>query len=102
MPRKSPFFIKLDSHERAALKEMANKYTSPYFQVIRAKIVLYAADGLENKQIGKRLDLPRQIVSKWRKRFFEKRLNGLFDLPRHGRPGHFPPSGDDGGQGSGL
>lgn len=94
MPRKSPFLIELNSHEKAILKEMANKYTSPYYQVIRAKIILYAADGLENKQIGKRLDLPRQIVSKWRKRFFEKRLSGLFDLPRHGRPGHFSPSGD--------
>lgn len=102
MPRKSPYLINLDPYERAVLKEMANKYTSPYYQVIRAKIVLYAADGLQNKQIGKRLDLPRQIVSKWRKRFFEKRISGLYDLPRHGRPGHFSPSGDHGGQGLGL
>jgi DNA-binding NarL/FixJ family response regulator len=44
---------------------------------MRAKIALLAADGLSNKEIGLRLDLPRQIVSKWRKRFFEKRLAGL-------------------------
>jgi hypothetical protein len=102
MPRKSPYSIVLEPHEKAALQQMANKYTSPYYQVVRAKIVLYAAEGLENKQIGNRLDLPRQIVSKWRKRFFEKRLDGLFDLPRHGRPGLFSPSSDNGSQGSCL
>jgi transposase len=44
-----------------------------------------AADGLENKAIAGRLDLPRQIVSKWRKRFFEERLSGLKERPRRGR-----------------
>ena len=102
MPRKSPYLIVLEPHERAALQSMASKYTSPYYQVVRAKIVLYAAEGLENKQIGERLDLPRQIVSKWRKRFFDKRLDGLFDLPRRGRPGRFPPTSDHGSQGPGL
>jgi len=53
---------------------------------------LMAAEGLENKEIGERLSVPRQIVSKWRKRFFEERLDGLFDRPRKGRPVVFPPS----------
>jgi len=70
---------------------MARKYTSPYYEVLRAKVILLAAEGLENKEIGERLDLPRQIVSKWRKRFFEQRLAGLQDRPRHGRPCCFPP-----------
>ncbi len=65
--------------------------TSLYYQVVRAKVVLLASQGLENKEIGKQLDLPRQIVSKWRKRFFEQRLAGLQDLPRQGRPCHFSP-----------
>jgi transposase len=58
---------------------------------MRAKIVLLAAEGLSNKQIGQRLDLPRQIVSKWRKRFFDKRLAGLQERPRRGRPSAFSP-----------
>ena len=45
-----------------------------------------AAQGMENKEIGGRLDLPRQIVSKWRKRFCDLRLEGLHDEPRPGRP----------------
>ena len=36
--------------------------------VVRAKIVLLAAEGLENKEIGERLDMPRPVVSYWRKR----------------------------------
>jgi transposase len=58
---------------------------------MRAKVILLAAEGLSNKQIGVRLELPRQIVSKWRKRFFEQRLAGLQEQPRRGRPAVFPP-----------
>ena len=70
---------------------MARKYTLPYFKVVRAKAILLAADGFENKQIGEKLDLPREIISKWRKRFFEERLVGLQDRPRRGRPSRFSP-----------
>ena len=92
MPQKSPFIILLTDEERRRLEEEARKYTSPYYKVVRAKVVLLAHEGLENKEIGKRLDLPRQIVSKWRKRFFEERLEGLEDLPRLGRKPSFSPS----------
>jgi transposase len=59
---------------------------------VRAKIVLLAAQGLENKVIGERLDLPRPVVSKWRKRFWRERLAGLEERPRRGRPSGFSPS----------
>ena len=91
MPRKSPYDILLTTKERNALEAIARKYTSPYFEVVRAKIILLAADGLDNRQIGQRLELPRQIVSKWRKRFFESRLVGLHDQSRRGRPRAFSP-----------
>jgi transposase len=70
---------------------MARKYTSPYFMVVRAKAILLAAQGLRNDQIADRIALPRQKISKWRKRFFEERLDGLENLPRPGRPPVFPP-----------
>jgi transposase len=91
MPRKSPYTVILDLNEKRKLQQIARKYTSPYYEVVRAKVILLAAKGLENKEIGEQLDLPRQIVSKWRKRFFEERLAGLQDRPRQGRPCHFPP-----------
>jgi len=91
MPRQSPFTIALTEEERAMLERIARTYTSPYREVIRAKIVLYAAQGLENDDISRRLDTSRQMVSKWRKRFFERGISGLEELPRQGRPGVFPP-----------
>ena len=91
MPRQSPFSIELTQPERDELESRVRKYTSPYRDVIRAKIVLLAAQGLSNDVIGTRLDTPRQIVSKWRKRFCLARLPGLEEEPRGGRPGRFSP-----------
>jgi transposase len=93
MPRKSPFVISLDRIERKKLEALARKYTSSYRDVIRAKIILYAAGGSRNDEIAARLDTPRQVVSKWRKRFFEQRLAGLEEQPRGGRPSRFSPQG---------
>ncbi len=89
--RKSPYEIVLEPDEKKALKKMAQKYTSPYFEVLRAKVILLASEGFKNKEIATRVDMPRQIVSKWRKRFFEQRLAGLEDRSRRGRPCRFSP-----------
>ena len=102
MPRHSPYAIALTDEERQLLDETARKYTSPYCDVVRAKIVLLAAEGFENTQIASRLDLPRQIVSKWRKRFCHGRLGGLESRPRTGRPNVFPPGSRRRDQGPGL
>lgn len=102
MPRHSPYPILLSHEERGQLESMARRYTGQYFEVVRAKIVLLAAQGLQNQEIGARLDLPRQIVSKWRKRFYERRLEGLHDEPRSGRPPGFSPSRRGAGEGSGV
>lgn len=91
MPRKSPWVIELSTTEQQRLEATARKYTSSYRDVVRAKIVLYAAAGLDNDEIAARLDTPRQIVSKWRKRFFEERFRGLEERPRDGRPARFSP-----------
>ena len=92
MPRKSPYIIELSPEELVFLERIADKYTSPYCEVVRAKIILFAATGLENEEIANKLSLPRQIVSKWRKRFFLERLSGLEDRSRIGRPSDFSPS----------
>ncbi len=97
MPRKSPYVIVLSENEKARLESIAQKYTAPYFFVVRAKIVLLAAQELSNDQIAAKLNMPRQIVSKWRKRFFEQRLDGLSDHSRSGRPARFSPQNRGGG-----
>lgn len=91
MPRESPYRITLTGDEREKLIRRVNKYTLPYFIVVRAKMILLAHQGLSNDQIAKRLSTRREIVSMWRKRFFEKRLAGLEDRPRPGRPPVFSP-----------
>jgi hypothetical protein len=91
MPRKSPYEIVLSNAEEAELLHRSKKYTLPYFQVVRAKMILLAADGYQNDQIARSLDTRREVVSHWRKRFFEHRLDGLEELPRSGRPRSFSP-----------
>jgi transposase len=53
--------------------------------------LLLAAQGLRNDQIAQRLNCRREVVSQWRKRFFEHGMAGLEDRPRRGRPWPFPP-----------
>ena len=91
MPRKSPYLIELLPDEQRELEARARKYTLPYRDVVRAKIVLLAAQGLSNDRIAARLDLPRQIVSKWRKRFYQKGFPGLDEQARNGAPTRFSP-----------
>ena len=91
MPRRSPYTLRLSRDERRELEARARKYTLPYRDVVRAKIVLMAAEGLDNDEIAARLDTRREIVSKWRKRFFEQGLPGLDERPRGGRPPIFSP-----------
>ena len=68
--------IELTAAERGELESLAR----------RARIVLAAADGLENKAIVERVGADANTVGKWRRRFAERRLDGLHDEPRPGAP----------------
>ena len=102
MPRRSPYEISLSRIEECELRKRAAKYTLPYFQVVRAKTVLLAAQGLSNDEIAASLGTRREVVSLWRKRFFEERLAGLEERSRPGRPRRFPPRTSRSGQSSRL
>ena len=102
MPRKSPYVIDLTEQEHAELEARSRAYTLPQRDVVRAKIVLLASQGLGNDRIAARLDMPRQIVSKWRQRFYRQRLPGLDEQPRGGRPARFCPQCRGRDQGVGL
>ena len=54
MPRKSPYVITLSRQEREILESRARKYTLPYFEVLRAKMILLAAEGWGNDEIASR------------------------------------------------
>ena len=85
--------IELSDEDRDALETILRKGTAEHRIVLRAQIVLAAADGEENLSIADRLGVAPNTVIKWRKRFFEEGMNGLADRKRSGRPRTFSPSG---------
>jgi hypothetical protein len=91
MARLARHQIELSSEERRELERIARAEKRPWREVQRARIVLYAAEGRTDVEIAARLDTSAGIVGRWRRRFFEERLEGLKDRPRAGRPRRFPP-----------
>jgi transposase len=81
----SPFVIILSAEERTELTSRAGSACRAHRDVIRARIILAAADGASNASIAADLRLHVDTVRKWRRRFYRKRLAGLVDLPRPGR-----------------
>src|SRR5215208_7672110 len=82
MPSSVAVEITLTGEERAQLEAWARRRTTAQALAQRSRIVLAAADGLKNTQIAQRLGVGRPMVTKWRNRFAEQRL----DEPRPGRP----------------
>jgi len=99
VPRRAYHRIELSDEQGAELVAIAGRLTAPFREVQRARIVLYAAEGLLNKEIAARLDTAPEVVAKWRRRFCEEGVEGLKDRPRAGRPRRFPPARGGAGQG---
>jgi transposase len=76
----------LSDEERAELQRIARRAKSAQALALRAKIVLACADGLSNKDAAVKVGVEPHTVSRWRRRFIERRLEGLDDEPRVGRP----------------
>jgi hypothetical protein len=89
--RTSRYRIELVEEDRRELERRAAAATLPFRVVQRARLILYAAEGLADKEIAVRCDCHPQVVSKWRRRFCEQGIEGLKDKPRAGRPRRFPP-----------
>ena len=84
--------ITLTPQERTTLERWSRGRSTPARLVLRARIVLAAASGQQNKDIAAALSTTRKTVGEWRARFAESRLAGIEnDAPRGGRP----PSGRD-------
>lgn len=84
--RRVPSYVKLYGRERRTLKRILRTHKSQQRDVLRARIVLLAAEGLDNSKIASQLNCDVQTVRKWRELFVFKRLIGLKDAKRSGRP----------------
>ena len=76
----------LSDEQREQLQGWARSRLLPSGLVNRVRIVLLAAEGIDNKPIAARLGLSQPTVGKWRRRFLEQGLEGLHDELRPGRP----------------
>ncbi|MEE1569472.1 MAG: IS630 family transposase [Alphaproteobacteria bacterium] len=78
--------IELSAAERRELEELTRRRSTPQGRARRARIVLLSSEGLENKEIARQLGATEDTVGKWRRRFAERRVDGLHDEPRPGTP----------------
>ena len=83
---KTAVAIDLTEEERRELEGLASRRRTAQGLARRARIVLFAAEGLENKEIAVRVGVAPNTVGKWRNRFAHHRLDGLTDEPRPGAP----------------
>jgi transposase len=83
--RKVPLFV-LSPFERERLQEWSRRRKTAQFLALRARIVLRCASGKSNTAVAEELGVTGQTVGRWRRRFVERRLDGLVDEPRPGAP----------------
>jgi transposase len=72
--------------EREALRRLTQRRRTAQAVALRARIVLACAEGRLNQEVADELRVTRGTVGKWRQRFIERRLDGLYDEPRPGAP----------------
>ena len=78
--------ITLSVDEQRQLESLSQRRKTAQGLARRARIILAAAQGLENKAIVETLGIDANTVGKWRRRFAQQRLDGLYDEPRPGTP----------------
>src|SRR5215210_8205336 len=76
----------LSEEEQERLQSLAHRARSLPAVARRARVVLACAEGLDNKAVAKKLRCSVGMVGKWRGRFLQSRLEGLYDEPRPGAP----------------
>ncbi len=91
MTMNSPFIIVLSALDESVLRARARSSTAPHRDVIRARIVLAAAECAANTEIAAEVGVHVDTVRKWRRRFAIAGLPGLEDRPRSGRRRAFTP-----------
>ncbi|NEO17629.1 helix-turn-helix domain-containing protein, partial [Moorena sp. SIO3E8] len=109
MPDPHPLKIKLSQQQRSLLEQLVRRHSSPQGLVERVRVILLAAEGMNNTQIAQKLQLARNTVRTWRKRWsvaterlisieakgitdkelLQMMVDSLGDAPRPGTPATF-------------
>jgi Winged helix-turn helix len=102
MPREAPRLV-LDPYELLDLRRLERAPSTPQALAFRARLILRCAraPSPRNDEVAADLGCDSDTVSKWRRRFRARRLDGLADLPRSGRPAAFSPGRQTQGPGAG-
>jgi len=78
--------------QRAELQRMAVSSRLPHRQVVQAKALLWAAEGVANQEIARRVEVDSDTVRRWRARFEEKGVDGVGVIAKgRGRKSSLPP-----------
>ena len=78
--------------QRAELMRMAASSSLPHRQVVQAKAILWAADGLANQEIARRCEVDSDAVRRWRAKFADKGVEGVGVIAKgRGRKSSLPP-----------
>jgi transposase len=78
--------LTLSVDEPSELQSLTMRRKTAQALALRARIVLACAEGGQNTEVAAKLGLNRSTVGKWRRRFVERRVDGLHDEPRSGAP----------------
>jgi len=78
--------LEINNDERVEVERLARRMRTNRHLALRAKMILKCDEGLTNVGVGKKLKVSNATVGKWRKRFIEHRVEGLYDEPKPGRP----------------
>ena len=78
--------LRLAPPERQSLQRLVRRRKTAQAMALRARIVLACGSGHTNTDVAEDLGVTLQTVGKWRHRFVQDRLDGLFDEPRPGAP----------------
>lgn len=81
----------LTQEEETTIEKQVHARTLPAWKVTRAKIIWYATQGENVREIARRLELCEKTTRLWLKRFNELGMKGLEESPRSGRPAIYPP-----------